>query len=170
MVNASKFRETIENREVDKAFTIWINIMMKAADKHAPWKEFKRKKEQSYIPWFNQDINNITKTKNMYLKLYQMYNRPEDKRLYKIAKNKQTHLKRKYKREYYTSKITQYEGESSKMWSILKEVTNLHYKEDIKPDIVNKETANRFNSFFASVGIKVQKTLNINIKAPKLNI
>ena len=55
------------------------------------------------------------------------------------------------------------------MWSILKEVTNQNYKEDIHPDIINKDTANRFNNFFANVGMNVQNKLNINIKAPILN-
>ena len=169
MVDESSFNENIAEKDVNNAFNTWINIMKEAADKHAPWKQFKRKKEQAHIPWFNEEISNITKTKNMYLKLYQMYNRPEDKKLYKISKNKQTHLKRKLKREYYTNKINQYEGESSKMWNILKDVTNHNYKEDITPDIVNKETANRFNSFFANVGIQVQEALNITFKPPELN-
>ena len=35
--------------------------------------------------------------------------------------------------------------------------------------MVNKETANRFNSFFANVGIQVQKKLKVLINRPILN-
>lgn len=167
-IRESNFHEAMERKDVNGAFDSWIGALKEAANKHAPWKEFKGKHDKP-IPWFNKEIKDATRAKNMYLKLYRLYKRPEDHELYKVAKNKQTHLKRKSKREYYTSKINEYTGESKKMWSILKEVTNHNYKEDITPDIVNKDTANRFNSFFANVGIQVQKKLNVLIKPFSLN-
>ena len=169
LIQESNFRQAMEQKDVNLAFNSWIEALQKAANKHAPWKTFKPKQDQKKIPWFCPELEDLTKTKNMYLKLYRMYNRAEDKDLYRIAKNKQTHLARKSKREYYTKKINDYVGESKKMWSILKEVTNQNYKEDIRPDIVNISTANRFNDFFAKVGITVQNKLNINISPPKPN-
>ena len=44
-----------------------------------------------------------------------------------------------------------------------------HNKEDILPDLINEEVANKFNNYFANVGINVQKKLNINIPKPTLN-
>ena len=96
----------------------------------------------------------------MYLKLYRLYKQTEDKEKYKAAKNAETHLKKKCKREYYKKRINEYIGDPKKMWSILKDVTNYSYHEDITPDIVNEDTANRFNTYFANVGMEVQKTLN----------
>ena len=114
-------------------------------------------------------MKEITDKKNSYLKLYRLYRNPEDLNLYKITKNKQTHLKRALKRQYYKDKIDNFDGDSKKIWSILKEITNLDYKEEILPDIVNKDTANKFNKFFANVGIDVQRKLGINIQAPDLS-
>ena len=169
LLDVSNFRHAIEQKEVNNAFNILVEALQTAANIHAPWKRFKPKQDQRKIPWFSSELSDVTNTKNMYLKLYRMYNKAEDKELYRKAKNKQTHLKRQNKREYYTRKINEYVGESRKMWSILKEVTNYNYKEDIMPDNADKDTANRFNSFFATVGIKVQEMLNININPPKLN-
>ena len=169
MMQESNFRNLINQKDINAAFNTWIGVLKEAANIHAPWKTFKPKRKQTSIPWFSTELKEVTKTKNMYLKLYRMYNRSEDQEMYRISKNKQTHLKRKCKREYYTNKINEYVGDSRKMWSILKDVTNYNYKEDITPDIVNKDTANRFNKFFANVGIQVQKKLNISIDQPKLN-
>lgn len=168
-VKESKFEEAMNRKDVNAAFNAWIEALKKSANKHAPWKTFKPKQGQTQIPWFNTGIKEVTRTKNMYLKLYRMFKKPEDLKLYKIAKNKQTHLKRKCKKEYYTAKINDYIGESRKMWNILKDVTKHNYKENITPDVVNKETANRFNTFFATVGIQVQKQLNTLITPPILN-
>ena len=111
-------------------------------------------------------LQSATDMKNKYLKYFRMFGREEDKESYKKAKNELTHKKRKSKRKYYKDKIKQYEGESSKTWNILKEVTNYNYREEILPDNVTKQTADEFNTFFATVGIKAQKKLNINIPAP----
>ena len=167
-VRGSNFHEAMERKDVNTAFNVWIEALKEAANKHAPWKEFRAKLKQ-HIPWLNAEIEEATKAKNMYLKLYRLYQRSEDRELYKIAKNKQTHLKRSSKREYYTKMINDNITDSKKMWSILKEVTNHNYKEEITPDIINKETANRFNNFFSNVGIHVQKKLNVLIKRPTLN-
>ena len=168
-VDESNFRVSMQNKDINTAFNSWLESLQKAANKHAPYKTFKPKRNDTNIPWFNAELREITTIKNMHLKLYRLYHNPEDKEKYKAAKNKQTHLKKKFKREYYTKKINEYVGDSRKMWNILKDVTNNNYREDISPDIVNEETANRFNKFFSNVGMKVQKMLHINIKPPKLN-
>lgn len=168
-VEESNFRRKMEEKDLNAAFNSWLTSLQKAANKHAPYKTFKPKKDQNHMPWSNRELQDITKTKNMFLKLYRLYKRSDDREKYKAAKNKQTHLKKKCKREYYTKRINEYLGDPKKMWSILKDVTNNNYHENITPDIVNEETANRFNNFFATVGVKVQEKLKIMIGKPKLN-
>ena len=168
-VDESNFRDFMNKKDLNKAFECWLESLQKAANKHAPIITFKPKKNNANLPWYNSELQEIANTKNMHLKLYRLYHKAEDKELYKIAKNKQTHLKKKYKREYYTKKINEYIGDPRKMWSILKDVTNQNFYEDITPDIVNTDTANRFNRFFATVGVEVQKKLNTCFETPQLN-
>ena len=167
-VDESEFHHHISNKDINKAFDVWLEIIKNVADEHAPWKEFKRKDQHTYIPWYTKELEDIAKRKNMYLNLYRLYRNPEDLNLYKIAKNSQTHLKRALKRRYYKEKIENFDGDSKKIWSILKEITNLDYREDILPDNVNEETANKFNKFFAKVGIEVQRKLGVQINPPNL--
>lgn len=168
-VDESNFKESMQKKDLNTAFNSWLESLQKAANKNAPYKTFRPNKKHTNIPWFNSELREITKNKNMYLKLFRLYHNPKDKKQYKAAKNKQTHLKKKYKREYYTKQINEYLGDPRKMWSILKDVTNHNYHENITPDIVNEDTANHFNRFFATVGIQVQKMLNIRFELSKLN-
>ena len=168
-VEQSSFSRKMYEKDLNAAFNSWLTSVQKAADKHAPYKTFKPKRDQNHIPWFNRELQDITKTKNMFLKLYRLFRKPDDREKYKAAKNKQTHLKKKYKSEYYTKRINEYKGDPKKMWSILKDVTNNNYRENVTPDIINEETANRFNNYFATVGVKVQEQLKIMIEKPKLN-
>ena len=168
-VEESSFSESMQRKDLNAAFNTWLEALQKAANIHAPFRTFKPKKNQVNIPWFTSELQEITKTKNLYLKLYRLFQKSEDKEKYKIAKNKQTHLKKKCKREYYTKRINEYIGDPRKMWSILKDVINHNYHEDTVPDILNGNTANRFNKYFATVGIEVQKKLNIVFAPFKLN-
>ena len=167
-VEESAFKQHIMNKDVNSAFNTLLQVLKRASDAHAPWKQFKRGNNTQHIPWYNRELKEITERKNMYLKFYRLHRNVEDLKAYKIAKNKQTHMKRALKRQYYKEKIESYDGDSKKIWSILKQVTNLDYREEILPDIVNQNTANKFNKFFANVGIEVQRKLGINIEKPDL--
>ena len=121
-VEESNFRDYMNKEDLNKAFECWLESLQKAANKHAPIITFKPKKKHAHLPdlpWYNSELQDVANTKNMYLNLYRLYHKPEDKELYKAAKNRQTHLKKKYKREYYTKKINEYIGDPRKMWSIL---------------------------------------------------
>ena len=168
-INKSSFYEHILNKQLNKAFDVWIKIIKEIADVHAPWKEFTKKSDAKYIPWYTQELTNLKEQKNNYLKLYRLYKNPDDLKTYKKIKNLQTHLTRSLKRSYYKQKIEEFEGDSKKIWQLLKDVTNLNYKDEVLPDNINANTANKFNKFFATVGIKVQDQLNINIIEPNLN-
>ena len=168
-VKESDFQMHLNNKEINKAFDTWLTSIKRAADENAPIITKTKKNESRRIPWYNKELEEITKTKNMYIKLYKLYKNPEDKEAIKRAKNHQTHLKRKCKREYYKERINNFTGDSKKMWNILNDITDRSYKEDILPDVINHETANSFNNYFANVGINVQRKLNINIPKPTLN-
>ena len=168
-VNESSYNQHIMNKDVNSAFNTLLEVIKTVADEHAPWKHFKRGNKNKHIPWFNQELKDITERKNMYLKLYRLYRNPEDQQAYRAAKNKQTHTKRALKRQYYKEKIQNYDGDSKKIWSVLKQETSLDYREEITPDIINKDTANTFNNFFANVGIEVQRKLGINMETPDLS-
>ena len=168
-IEESSYKQHIINKDINSAFNTWLEVIRRVSDQHAPWKQFRRGNNHDHIPWFNRELKAVTEKKNMYLKLYRLFRNPEDLVAYKKAKNEQTHMKRGLKRKYYKEKIENFDGDSKKLWSILKEVTNLNYREEIQPDIINKETANKFNKFFANVGIEVQRKLGINIKTPDLS-
>ena len=168
-INRSNFNQYIEKEDLNKAFETWITIMKNVSDMHAPWKEFKRNNQKQHIPWYTKELEAIKEQKNHALQLYRLYRNQEDFEIYKRMKNMQTHLTRTLKRAYYKEKIENFEGDSRKIWQILKDVTNTNYREEILPDNPNKNTANKFNTFFAKVGKQVQEKLNVKIDMPDLN-
>ena len=75
----------MQAKNLNAAFNCWISAVQRAADKHAPYKSYKPKKNENNIPWFNEELQDITNTKNMYLKLYRLYKRSQDKEKYKAV-------------------------------------------------------------------------------------
>jgi hypothetical protein len=105
----------------------------------------------------------IEKTKR--LQLYWLDGFLTDLKIVKKLSNTITHYKRKLKKMYYKEKIQQYEGDPKKMWKILKEVTQTETKEcNIEPEFMDQKMADNFNTFFATVGTKIQQSLNIKEK------
>merc|ERR1712072_1379249 len=77
-----------------------------------------------------------------------------------MGKNEINHLKSKLKRQYYTEQLQKYEGDSKKTWKTLNAALGkVGKKECIEPTNITKEKANNFNSFFATVGLEIQKKM-----------
>ena len=114
------------------------------------------------IPWFDRNLETLIAEKAKRLQLYRLYGLWTDLKLVKSITNKINRLKRKLKKAYYTDKIQKYDGDSKKIWTVLKEVT--HTKNNntkIEPEFLNQELTNKFNKFFATVGSEIQKKLKI---------
>ena len=85
--------------------------------------------------------------KNKLLKLHYILGDPKDKARAKLLNNEITHEKEKLKKDYYSNKLEESEGDPKETWNILKELTNGYTeKVDIEPDAMNKEKRNSMKS------------------------
>ena len=76
----------------------------------------------------------------------------------KTLANKITQLKRTLKKDYVTEKFAEANGDTTKSWKLLNALTNRNgIKEAEEPDMMTQEKANRFNKFFATIGLEIQK-------------
>ena len=159
---SSELKSLIDQEKVDEATEMWVKIFVDTAADHAPIKETIKSKKRKFIPWFTNELEALITEKQNRLQLCRLYGYPSDNKIVKRLSNKISHLKRKCKKAYYSKKLEEYEGDPRKMWKVLKEVTQTEKKKDnIKPEFIDQETANHFNSFFATVGSEIQKRLNI---------
>ena len=79
-IKLSDFQKHMDNKDVNKAFDTWVTALQRAADDNAPLITRKNSNSNNkQIPWYNKEIEEITKTKNMYLELFKLYRNPEDK-------------------------------------------------------------------------------------------
>ena len=155
----------METENVNEATERWIDIFSSTANRHAPIKEGIKNIKRKYIPWFTSELKEMIEEKNRRLKLYWMDGFLSDLNIVKEISNKITHLKRKLKKIFYHDKISKFEGDPKKMWNILKEVTNTTVtKSNVEPEFLDQKKANTFNTFFATVGTKIQEKLNIEEK------
>ena len=77
-------------------------------------------------------------------------------------KNEINHLKRKLKKSHYTEKAVEAKKDPKKLWKVLKEMTGCgKIKETTELDMMSQEKSDKYNRYFATVGVKVQEHLNI---------
>ena len=107
--------------------------------------------------------------RNSILQLWYLYRKKEDRTIYRKLKNQVNHLKKKLKSEHYSTQIQDLQKKPRLLWNLYKEITgNTKQSENIEPDFMDKEKANEFNHFFATVGSKIQEKMNIKVEPPSL--
>ena len=163
----SDLESLIDNGELDKAMDSWTKTFKETAQKHAPMIEKIKKYKKENVPWFDTLLEMKIKEKNNKLKLYRLYGDKKDLNIANKIGNQITHLKRKLKKKYYKQKIEEYDGDSKKMWKILKNVTQTTPdKSTIEPEFLNQEKANAYNKYFATIGTWVQNLIGTKDATP----
>ena len=138
---------------------VWLETTAKVCDLVAPQKSFTKKAEAKYIPWFTPEIVNLSIEKASLLTTKRKDRHPDLQNKLREVSNRLKNLKRRHKRQYFSSKIEN-EKNSKKLWDILKDATNsTKQREDVEPENINKEKANSFNEYFANVGKRIQQQL-----------
>ena len=161
-LSESEVHNKIKEGKLNEALEELSSILINGADKHAPIKEIKQTKEKPYVPWMTSEIKKEREAKNILIKMNYLQPRQSDKQEIKRLKNQLNHAKRKNKRAYYKKKLAEYKGDSKNTWKVFKELLNKQeIKETIEPDIMNKEKANRFNHYFATIGTEIKNKLGI---------
>ena len=157
---SSNINKYLEDNDVNRSTDELIKIMQETADFHAPEREVTIGKEKSKVKWFTEELKDKITEKNELLTDYFMSGVQSLQERANKIKNEINHIKRKLKKIYYTDKIKEADGDTRKLWKILKEVTGTgKNKENVEPEMMTQEKANKYNKFFATVGVEIQKHL-----------
>ena len=74
--------------------------------------------------------------------------------------NNINYQKRELKKEYINDQLDKANGNSKEVWKVYNETTKrTKSKETIEPDLMSQEKADKFNRFFATIGLDIQKKL-----------
>ena len=127
-------------------------------DTHAPVKE-KLVRGIQLPEWINKDFIQLTKDRDYYYKRAHKTNDPDDWKTAISLRNKVTNMNKYLKKTYCSKAINENLNNSEKLWStLLKKLIpdNEYSVHAVKTDkgftVNDKETADKFNDFFASIG------------------
>ena len=125
-----------------------------------------------YTPWLNADYFKLAKTRD---KLKTRAVKSNSKLLmesYKQIRNRLNNLNTQLKCEYFSEKITQFQGDLKKTWKTINQVINKKSNTTVVPNLTvdgqtirgKKEIASSTNEYFCSIGNrlseKIPKKLN----------
>lgn len=160
-LSVSSIKQHIANRDVNAATDELVKVIQTTAENHAPLISVKLKSGKDNIPWYNEDLKNMIVQKKQFLTDYYCYGLQCFQEKSKEVQNSITHLKRKLKKEYLTKKISDAKDDSKKCWKLLNHITNRSKTSDtVEPDSLTQDKANKYNSYFATIGLEIQKKLN----------
>ena len=157
----SNVEEHLNNDDINLATDDLIKTIQETAQKHAPVVEIKTKNRKKSIPWFTDELRSMIRNKNDLIKDYFTTGFQSYKERIKIICNNINYLKRDLKKTYINDKLDKANGDSKEVWKIYNEATKrTTVKETIEPDMMNQQKADKFNIFFATIGLEIQKKLN----------
>ena len=133
-----------------------------------PLKKASRKQRRFKKPWLTKALLKSIKTKNKLYKKYLQVPTVDNSLLYKRYKNKLNHTLHLAKRRYYEKKLEDAKSNTHATWKILNEVLNRKksrpqlntiFKSDGQEISDPVEVANRFCSYFSSIGPNLAKKI-----------
>ena len=136
-------------------------------DAHAPTRRFRAPRTVK-VPWYDDKIDTMKKLRDYYHRRATIGNLAKDWQSYRTTRNKITTLVRQAKKDYYTTMLSQSQGNAKSTWKILKDllpktsssgVTSLMVDGSLLTDF--KDISNAFNNFFTNISTQLATAIKI---------
>jgi len=153
--------------DVNDALSAWKEMFNNVCDAQAPIKE-KLVKGTPLPEWINRDFIQLTKDRDYHYKRAHKTNNPDDWRTAKLLRNKVNNMNKYLKKTYCSNAINENVNNSKKLWSTIKKLipdnkSSVHAVKTNNGITVNdKDTADKFNEFFASIGNSLAQKIATN--------
>ena len=159
-LETSNIEEHLRSNNVHLATDELIKTIQDTAQKHAPVVEINSKIKKKSIPWFTNELKSMIKNKNELIQDYLTSGLKSYKGRIKRMCNNINYLKRQLKKTYINDQLDKANGNSKEVWKVYNQTTQrTKVKETIEPDMMNQQKADKFNTFFATIGVEIQKKL-----------
>ena len=147
------------------AWQNWKEVFLNISEKHAPIRRKKVKSE--YKPWLTNEIKELCYRRDYLKKKAINLNSPYYHEAYKTCKNKVTRLIEETKANYYNTKFANSKN-SADSWKTINELLNKKSKTttlnaiSVNNEVVtgDKNIANEFNKYFATIGPNLAKNIS----------
>ena len=152
-------------QDIEDAVRSWTQIFSLVLEKHAP--TLRRRVSDRFSPWLNSDYFKMIKTRDK-LKIKAVRNGSKLlMQSYKQIRNKANNLNVRLKREYFSEKITQFQGDLKKTWKTINQVINkksnttfvASLNVDNRKILGSTEISSSMNEFFCTIGDKLSKKI-----------
>ena len=159
----SCFEDLVKENNLNDATKTWSEVVLSICDKHAPERTTTFNPKTDNVPWYTDNIIKLKADKQVAYLNFRKRGDKKSKTILRSISNKLKNLKKKERKHYYRQKIEKYSTDNKKLWGILKEVSRTKtYKDEVLPDKVDDTVADKFNSYFATIGKKIQQDLGVN--------
>ncbi len=147
-----------ETDDINTLVNNWSNLFSSTIDKHAPIIEMRV--SEKYCPWINKDLKNLMRTRDRLKKAATRRKSALLMASYRQICNKVNSMSIQLKKQYFTDKICENQGNMKESWKTINELLNKRSKssnigclKDSNIETVHrKDISDEMNSYFCSVG------------------
>ena len=169
--NPDQFQKDVESIEwdvfynctdVNMASNMLCSLLTKVINKHAPFTKLKLR--DFAPPWLNTEFLGLVDAREFWGNKYKKSQTEYNFKQREVARANAKELKEKLKQSYFEDQIDQSNGDSKKLWKVIKEFwptkpkgNNINKIHDFTTDI---DKANALNEHFSTIGLNLSKLIN----------
>ena len=169
------WKDVLESDSTQEAFYLFHNKLRKLHDGCFPLQHIS-KKYNTRKPWLSDTLRDAIKNKNKLYRKSIKIKSVKNEMVYKNYRNKLKHLLKAAEKKYYSDLKLVNKSNSTKMWSIIKNIINrkkrkyINRKFKLSDGSITKDKqliSDKFNDFFINVGPNLAKRIEKQNKNPE---
>lgn len=159
-IDYAQLRRVLEQLDIYSTYNQNVHVeyynfvtILKSAITLSAVKKTSNKYNVPVCPWMTSQILGVLKEKD---KWYHKWTKHKNNNYYlsqfKHFRNRSVIMLRKRKKEYYSTKIRQADGNTKMIWEIVNDAIGRRANKQVLPDLIEQNTADTFNDYFTNIG------------------
>ena len=162
------WEDLVDYDNPDAIVYLWTKMFTGILDKHAPLR--KRKGKNTYSPWVTTDLVKKRRSRDILKKRALALNSEILMHAYRNLRNQVNRENERLKQQYFSNEIKRVEGDTKGTWKTVNKLLNKRSKTTEIPyleedgEIITdpQNTADKLNTYFSTIGEKVNSTFTAN--------
>ena len=160
-VSQLPLKDCLKTNDINEAVSKWNELYTNTLNKHAPVRKIKVRSKPK--PWFTQGLQSLINNRDNTRKKAIATKSEIVWKQYQVEKKSIIKAVRDAKDSFFQKTLTECKNNPKQMWNCIKRLAPTKKQSNpLPPEWLNKDQANKLNTFFSEIGVMTQNKLQPN--------
>ena len=160
-VSQLPLKDCLKTNDINEAVSKWNELYTNTLNKHAPVRKIKIRSKPK--PWFTQELQTLINNRDNTRKKAIATKSEIVWKQYQVEKKSVIKAVKDAKDSFFQKTLTECKNNPKQMWNCIKRLAPTKKQSNpLPPEWLNKDQANKLNTFFSEIGVMTQNKLQPN--------